>query len=83
MDKNFLLKKLDEIEKVEENNETFYFDITQEKNKITIYFDKNNYDIIGWTTLDIYQNKVETKLFDVQTNLMIDEKIFIVQKYLN
>ena len=83
LDKNFLLKKLDEIEKVEENNETFYFDITQEKNKITIYFDKNNYDIIGWTTLDIYQNKVETKLFDVQTNLMIDEKIFIVQKYLN
>tara|TARA_Y100000816_G_C26074400_1_gene565432 strand:- start:880 stop:1434 length:555 start_codon:yes stop_codon:yes gene_type:complete len=83
LDKNFLLKKLDEIEKVEENNETFYFDITQEKNKITIYFDKNNHDIIGWTTLDIYQNKVETKLFDVQTNLMIDEKIFIVQKYLN
>ena len=38
---------------------------------------------MGWTTVDMYQNKVETILYEVETNLMIDDKIFRVQKYIN
>ena len=47
------------------------------------YFDKENYEIRGWTTTDIYQNRVETKLFNIEVNMMIDEKLFRIQKYIN
>ncbi len=83
LDKNYLLRKLSEIDQINENNETYSFKTIHNENTLTIFFDKINYNLIGWTTLDIYQNKVETKLFGVQTNLMIDDDIFIVQKYIN
>ena len=49
---------------------------------ISIYFDKASLNIIGWTTTDIYQNKVETILSNLEKNLDIDLNIFLIQKYL-
>ena len=83
LDKNFLLKKINEIEKIDENSETFFFKIYHNNSLLTIFFDKENYDIKGWTTIDMYQNKVETKLLEVKTNMMIDQSIFVVNKYIN
>ena len=83
LDKNFLINKIDEIDKVEENDESYFFKIKHNESLIKIYFNKNNFDIMGWTTVDMYQNKVETILYEVETNLMIDDKIFRVQKYIN
>ena len=83
LDKNFLLKKINEIEKIEENNEAFFFKINHNDSLLTIFFDKENYDIKGWTTIDMYRNKVETKLLEVRTNMMIDQSIFVVSKYIN
>jgi len=83
LDKKFLLNKLDQVETIEENNETFSFKITHNNNLLNIFFDKTSYEIKGWTTTDIYLNKVETKLSNVETNIMIDERIFRVQNYIN
>ena len=83
LDKKFLLEKLDQVEIIQENDETFYFEIIHNNNLLNIFFDKNNYDIKGWTTTDIYQNSVETKLFNIEVNMMIDEKTFRVQNYIN
>jgi len=83
LDKKFLLEKLDQVEVIQESDETFYFEIIHNNNLLNIFFDKNNYDIKGWTTTDIYQNKVETKLFNIEVNIMIDEKTFSVQNYIN
>lgn len=83
LDKAFVLKKMEEVDKIEENNENFYLKIKQNDILITIFFDKENYDIIGWSTVDIYQNKVETKLLNIKTNIMIDQNIFKIQKYIN
>ena len=83
LDKKFLLDKLNQVETIEENDETFSFKIMHKKNLLNIFFDKNSYEIKGWTTTDIYLNKVETKLSNVETNIMIDEKIFRVQNYIN
>ena len=35
------------------------------------------------TTTDISQNKVETKLFNIEENIKIDDKEFRVQNYIN
>ena len=83
LDKSFLLKKIDEVEIIEENNQNYYFKINHNNSLITIFFDKENYNIKGWTTKDIYQNSVETILLNVQTNLMIDDGIFRIQRYIN
>ena len=83
LDKKFLLDKLQQVEKIKENDETFYFEIIYNDNLLNIFFDKINYEIKGWTTSDIYQNKVETKLSELETNIMIDQKIFRVQNYIN
>ena len=83
LDKKFLLSELDQVEIVRENNETFSFEITHNNNLLNIYFDKQDYEIKGWTTTDIYQNIVETKLFNIKVNIMIDEKTFRVQNYIN
>ncbi len=83
LDKKFLLDKLDQVETIKENDETFSFKIVHNNNLLSIFFDKINYKIKGWTTTDVYLNKVETKLSNVETNIMIDEKIFRVQNYIN
>ena len=83
LDKKFLLDKLNQVETVKENKETFSFKIAHNKNLLNIFFDKKNYEIKGWTTTDIYQNQVETKLLNVEINIMIDEKLFRIQKYIN
>ena len=83
LDKRFLLDKLENVELIRENDETFSFKIIHNDNLLNIFFDKESYDIKGWTTTDIYLNTVETKLFDVNTNKMIDKKLFRVQNYIN
>ena len=83
LDKEFLINKIKEINEVEENEEIYFIKINHNNNLITLFFNKDSYDLKGWTTTDIYQNKVETLLLNIQTNLMIDEKIFRVQKYIN
>ena len=82
LDKNFLLKKIEEIEEVDENNENFYFKINHNGSLVTIFFNKENYYIKGWKTIDVYQNEVETLLLNIEKNLMIDEGIFRIQKYI-
>ena len=83
LDKEFLLKKLDEVDELKTSDETFSFNIEHKNSLVTIFFDKESYDIKGWSTIDIYQNKVETVLSNVQTNMMIDQSIFRIQKYIN
>ena len=83
LDKKFLLEKLNQVETIKENDKTFYFKIAHNNNLLNIFFDKINYEIKGWTTTDVYLNKVETKLYNVETNIMIDERLFRVQNYIN
>ena len=83
LDKKFLLDKLNQVETIKENDETFSLKIAHNNNLLNIFFDKISYEIKGWTTTDIYLNKVETKLSNVETNIMINKKIFRVQNYIN
>ena len=83
LDKKFLLDKLDQVETIKENDETFSFKIVHNNNLLNILLDKISYEIKGSTTTDIYLNKVETKLSYIETNIMIDEKLFRIQKYIN
>ena len=83
LDKKFLLGKLDQVDTIKESDDTFSFKIVHNNNLLNIFFDKISYEIKGWTTTDIYLNKVETKLSYVETNIMIDDRLFRIQNYIN
>ena len=58
-------------------------ELTYENLDIIIYFDNQHLNLVGWSTTDIYQNKVETKLSAVEKNVQVDEKIFDIRNYTN
>ena len=76
LDKNFLLEKIYELDEEIINNSLVKFTIKENNQSIEIFFNINNYNLIGWQTKDIYQNTAVTLIFSVKLNQIVDEKIF-------
>ena len=76
MDKNFLLKKISELNEEIINNSLIKFTIKENNQLIDIFFDIRNYELVGWQTKDIYQNTAVTLLYSIKLNQVVDEKIF-------
>ena len=83
LDKEFIVNKIGELGEEISVNEYYKFELYYENLEIIIYFDSLNLNLVGWSTIDIYQNKVETKLSIVQKNIQVDENIFDIRKYTN
>ena len=80
LDKDFLIKEIKNLEVRNVDNKYFNFTILNNNNKINIFFNKKNYNLIGWQTEDIYQNLAITFISKVKTNQKIDKKIFKIPK---
>ena len=76
LDKNFLLKKIYELDEEIINNSLVKFAIKENNQSIEIFFDIDNYNLIGWQTKDIYQNTAVTLLYSVKSNQIVEQKIF-------
>ncbi|WP_440613614.1 LolA family protein [Candidatus Pelagibacter sp. HIMB1748] len=76
LDKNFLLKKISELNEEIINNSLVKFIIKENNQSIEIFFDVNKHNLIGWQTKDIYQNIAVTLLYSVKSNQIVDENIF-------
>ncbi len=83
LDKKFLIKKITDSENQINSLNNYSFKIIHEGSTIIIRFDKDTLNLIGWTTKDIYQNKVETRILNVKNNLLVNKNIFKIQKYIN
>ena len=83
LDKNYIISKINDLK--EDQNYPFYyvFDVEYENASIKVFFDKKNLDLIGWETRDIYQNIMQTFISDIKKNIAVDNKIFVIQKYIN
>jgi len=76
LDKNYLINKINDLDGENINNSLIKFTLKQGDQLIEVFFDKKNYNLIGWQTKDIYQNTAVTLLYSVKSNQEIDEKIF-------
>ena len=76
LDKNFLVKKISELNEEIINNSLIKYTIKENGQLIDVFFDIKNYELIGWQTKDIYQNTAVTLLYSIKLNQVIDEKIF-------
>tara|TARA_B100000427_G_scaffold303725_1_gene288462 strand:- start:1860 stop:2423 length:564 start_codon:yes stop_codon:yes gene_type:complete len=80
LDKVFLINQIKNLEIVNNSEEKISFVFLKDNINFTFFFDKNSYDLVGWNTEDIYQNKVKFEIFNIKLNQSIDKKKFILPK---
>ena len=78
LDKNYIVEKIKKLDQKIINNKYLKYSIDNENYKINIFFNKKNYEMVGWQTEDIYQNLVVTYIYNLQINNNIDKKIFFL-----
>ena len=49
---------------------------TEDNNEINIFFNKDDYNLIGWQTIDIYQNLNITYLSSIIKNQKLKKNLF-------
>ena len=76
LDKEFLINKIIYLEEKIIDESYINYTILENNYEINIFFDKKNYNLIGWQTLDIYQNLNMTFISNLKKNRIIDQKIF-------
>jgi outer membrane lipoprotein-sorting protein len=76
LDKNFLIKKIyTSKEKVLDKN-YINFVIKENDHEINIFFNDKTFNLIGWKTVDIYQNINVTYLSSILINQKIKKNLF-------
>ena len=80
LDKSYLLNQLQKIEPNLIKNNFINFKIIKESKEINIYFNRNNLNLAGWKTKDIYQNEVFFEIKNIKKNQILDKKKFILPK---
>ena len=76
LDKNYLIDKISELEEKIVDSNLVNYTINDKDNKISIYFDNNTYDLIGWQNTDIYQNFNITFLSSIRKNRVLSKNLF-------
>ena len=76
LDKNFLINEIKNLEQRVIDEKFINFAILIEGNIINIFFDIKNFNIVGWQTLDVYQNLNITYLSSLKKNQELKKDIF-------
>ena len=80
LDKNFLLKKINDLEERDISDDFVNYKFLENDNEINLFFDKKTFNLIGWQTIDIYQNISITYLSSIKRNQKLKKKLFILPK---
>tara|TARA_B100001564_G_C20637017_1_gene670208 strand:+ start:504 stop:1052 length:549 start_codon:yes stop_codon:yes gene_type:complete len=76
LNKDFLLDKIIDLEERTIGEKFINFNFIENENEINIFFDKKTYNLIGWQTLDIYQNLSITYLNSIIKNQKLKKNLF-------
>ena len=76
LDKNFLINEIKKLKERIVDNKFINFTILKDQNEINIFFDINSFNLIGWQTLDIYQNLNITYISSLEKNKILKKNIF-------
>ena len=76
LDKEFLIKKINESNARIVQKKFINFKFTENENEINVFFDINNFSLLGWQTLDIYQNLSITYLSSISVNKNLKRNLF-------
>ena len=76
LDKDFLLNKIIKLNEQIIDENFINFNFSENENEINLFFDKQTYNLIGWQTLDIYQNLSITYLYSITKNKKLKKDLF-------
>ena len=80
LNKEFLLDKITDLNERIVEDKFINYKFFENENEINLYFDKNNYNLIGWQTTDIYQNLSITYLSNIIKNQNLKKNMFNLPK---
>ena len=76
LDKEFLINKIIDLDERIIDESYINYTILENDYEINIFFNKQNFNLVGWQTLDIYQNLNMTFISNLKKNQNINKKIF-------
>ena len=76
LDKELLLSKIISLDERIINDKLINYNFSENDNEINIFFNRSNYNLIGWQTLDIYQNLSITYLNSINKNKKLSKNLF-------
>ena len=78
LDKDFLLKKIKNLKERDIDKKFVNFSFLENENQINLFFDKTTFNLIGWQTIDIYQNISITYLSSIKRNQKLKKNLFLL-----
>ena len=76
LNKEYLLKKISNLDQRDVGDNLINFNFVENENEINLFFDKKTFNLIGWQTVDIYQNVSITYLSSIKRNQKLNKEIF-------
>ena len=76
LNKDFLIRKINSLKGRIIDNKLINFTLVENDNEISIFFDKETYDLIGWQNTDIYQNFNITFISSIRKNRVLKKNLF-------
>ena len=78
LNKEYLISKISILDARSVDDQFVVFKILENDIELNIFFDKKNFNLIGWQTEDIYQNLSITFISSIRINDPVDDTIFIL-----
>ena len=76
LNKNFLISKINSLEERVIDGKFINYNFFENENEINLFFDRKTFNLIGWQTVDIYQNLSITYLSSIIKNQKLNKNLF-------
>ena len=80
LNKEYILNKISNLDERIINEKYINFKFSENDNEINLFFDRNTLNLIGWQTLDIYQNLSITYINSIIRNKELKKDLFKLPK---
>tara|TARA_B100001063_G_scaffold219071_1_gene222901 strand:+ start:819 stop:1367 length:549 start_codon:yes stop_codon:yes gene_type:complete len=78
LNKNFLISKINSLEERVIDGKFINYNFFENENEINLFFDRKTFNLIGWQTVDIYQNLSITYLSAIIKNQKLNKNLFVL-----
>ena len=80
LDKKFLVNKIKILNERIIDKKFINYTFIEQDNEINVFFNRKNFELIGWQTLDIYQNLSITYISNIKKNKKLETNLFNLPK---
>ena len=80
LNKDFLINKIKSLDERNVGERFINYKFVENENEINLFFDKKTFNLIGWQTIDIYQNISITYLSSIKRNQKLNKELFELPK---